>query len=163
VLANDDMSLQAPTLRVDGSGRVNLPKRTINYRLEPKASATLEGQGGKREVAGLLVPVIIKGPWDDITYTPDLTDIARRALEDPEALKEQIEQLGDQAGGLKDALKSIRKQGGNDALVEGLGRVLGGQPAPTDDGGGGGQQGEKAKPAQPEEQVQKLLKGLLGN
>ena len=66
VLANDDMRLRAPALRVDGSGRVNLPKRTINYRIEPKAAATLEGQGGQRDVAGLLVPVIIKGPWDDL-------------------------------------------------------------------------------------------------
>jgi AsmA protein len=162
VLANDDMRLQAPALRIDGSGRVNLPKRTVNYRLEPKASATLEGQGGQREVAGLLVPVIIKGPWDDLTYTPDLTDIARRALEDPEALKQQLEQLGDQAGGLKDALKNMRKEGGNDALAESLGRVLGGgQPAPQD--ARPAEQGEKVKQPKPEEQVQKLLKGLLGN
>ena len=105
MLANDDLTLQAPALRVDGSGRVNLPKRTVNYRLEPTAAATLKGQGGKRDVAGLLVPVIIKGPWDDLTYTPDLTDIARRALEDPEALQQQLEGLGDQADGIKDALK----------------------------------------------------------
>jgi AsmA protein len=157
VLANDDMHLRAPALRIDGSGRVNLPKRTINYRFEPTAAATLEGQGGQRNVAGLLVPVIVKGPWDNLTYTPDFTDIARRALEDPEALKEQIEQLGDQAGGFKDALKKMQKQGGSDALVEGLGRVLGGQPAPA------AQQGEKAKKAKPEEQVEQLLKGLLGN
>jgi AsmA protein len=160
VLANDDMRLQAPALRVDGSGKVNLAKRTINYRLEPKAAATLKGQGGKREVAGLLVPVIIKGPWDDITYTPDLTDLAKRALEDPEALKEQLDALGDQGDGIKDALKKIRKQGGNDALVESLGQVLGAQPAPKGESTAG--EGKKAKQAKPEEQVQQLLKGLLG-
>jgi AsmA protein len=159
VVANDDMHLRAPTLRVDGSGRVNLPKRTLNYRLEPKAAATLEGQGGRRDVAGLLVPVIIQGPWDDLTYTPDLTALARRALEDPEALREQIEQLGDQAGGLKDALEQIEEQGGSEALIEGLGRVLGDRPAPQ----GEPQQGGQAEPRKPEEQVRQLLKGLLGN
>jgi AsmA protein len=159
VLANDDLRLQAPALRIDGSGRVNLPKRTVNYRLEPKASATLEGQGGQRDTAGLLVPVIIKGPWDDLTYTPDLTALARRALEDPEALREQIEQLGDQAGGLKDALEQIEEQGGSEALIEGLGRVLGDRPAPQ----GEPQQGGRAEPRKPEEQVRQLLKGLLGN
>jgi AsmA protein len=158
VLRNDDMSLQAPALRVDGSGRINLPKRTLNYRLEPKAAATLEGQGGEREVAGLLVPVIIKGPWDDLTYTPDLSAVARRALEDPEALKEQVEQLGDQGKAVKDALKDIDKKAGREALIQGLGKALGGQEQPTEgDGRGTGNR------QQPEEPVQKLLKGLLGN
>jgi AsmA protein len=158
VLRNDDMSLQAPALRVDGSGRVNLPKRTLNYRLEPKAAATLEGQGGEREVAGLLVPVIIKGPWDDLTYTPDLSAVARRALEDPEALKEQVEQLGEQGKAVKDALKDIDKKAGREALIEGLGKALGGQDPPAEDAASG-----TGKRQQPEEQVQKLLKGLLGN
>jgi AsmA protein len=159
ILANDDMRLQAPALRVEGSGRVDLPARTLDYRIEPVAAATLEGQGGTRDVAGLLVPVIIRGPWDDLTYTPDLTALARRALEDPEALREQIEQLGDQAGGLKDALEQIEEQGGSEALIEGLGRVLGDRPAPQ----GERQQGGQAEPRKPEEQVRQLLKGLLGN
>jgi hypothetical protein len=110
------------------------------------------------------VPVIIKGPWDDLTYTPDLTAVARRALEDPEALKRQLKQLGDQAGGLKDALKKIEKQGGSEALLEGLGRVLGDPPAPQGERPAReGEQAKPAKPAKPEEQVQQLLKGLLGN
>ena len=158
VLRNDDMSLQAPALRVDGSGRINLPKRTLNYRLEPKAAATLEGQGGEREVAGLLVPVVIKGPWDDLTYTPDLSAVARRALEDPEAIKEQVEQLGEQGKAVKDALKDIDKKAGREALIEGLGKALGGQDQPAEDAGSG-----TGKRQQPEEQVDKLLKGLLGN
>jgi AsmA protein len=163
VLRNDDMRLQAPTLRVDGSGRVNLPKRTLDYRLEPKAAATLEGQGGKREVAGLLVPVMIKGPWDDLTYTPDLSDVALRALENPEAVKEQIKQLGDQGDALKGALKDLNKKEGREALIEGLGKALGGEKKPAE-GAAGAKEGSAAKdPAKPEEQVQKLLKGLLGN
>ena len=156
VLRNDDMRLQAPALRVDGSGRVNLPKRTINYRLEPKLAQTLEGQGGAREVAGLLVPVIVKGPWDDPSIAPDLSAVARRALEDPEALKEQIEQLGDQGKAVKDALKG--RNGGQDALIEGLGQALGGGKKPGDAAGDRGAAKDK-----PEEPVQQLLKGLLGN
>jgi AsmA protein len=164
VLRNDDMRLQAPALRVEGSGRVNLPRRTINYRLEPKLAKTLQGQGGEREVAGLLVPVIIKGPWDDPAVSPDLSAVARRALEDPEALKEQIEQLGDQGKAIKDALKGVDKKAGRDALIEGLGQALGGQDKPAEGDASGAGEGSAAKePAKPEEQVQKLLKGLLGN
>jgi AsmA protein len=162
VLRNDDMRLQAPALRVEGGGRVNLPKRTINYRLEPKLATTLQGQGGEREVAGLLVPVIIKGPWDDPSIAPDLSAVARRALEDPEALKEQIEQLGDQGEALKNALKGVDKKSGRDALIEGLGQALGGKPAERDASGAGDGSAAKDR-AKPEEPVQKLLKGLLGN
>jgi AsmA protein len=35
VLTNDDLRLQAPVLRVAGRGQVNLPARTLDYRLEP--------------------------------------------------------------------------------------------------------------------------------
>ena len=139
VLANDDLWLQAPVLRVAGRGQVNLPARTLDYRLEPKAAQTLEGQGGSREVAGLLVPVIIKGPWAEPAITPDLTGVAQRALEDPEAFKEEVEQQIDQLG---EAGKALKK-GDPQKMLEGL---LGGQ--------GGGQGGDPAR---------KLLKGLFGN
>ena len=109
ILTNNDLWLQAPVLRVAGSGQLNLPERTVNYRIEPRAAPTLEGQGGAREVAGLLVPVIVRGPWDDLTFAPDLESVARRALEDPEAMREQIEQLGQ---GAKAARRSRRPSEG---------------------------------------------------
>ena len=46
ILTNDDMRLQAPVLRVNGRGRVDLPARTLTYLIEPTAAPTLEGQGG---------------------------------------------------------------------------------------------------------------------
>jgi AsmA protein len=140
ILRNDDLWLQAPVMRVAGSGQLDLPRRTVDYRVEPKAAPTLKGQGGEREVAGLLVPVIVRGPWDDLSFTPDVGDLARRALEDPEAVREQIEQLGDVG-------KAIKK-GGAEKALEGLLGGGGGQ------GGEGGQGGDAA---------QKLLKGLFGN
>jgi AsmA protein len=139
ILRNDDLWLQAPIMRVAGSGQLDLAQRTVDYRVEPKAAASLKGQGGEREVAGLLVPVIVRGPWDDLSFTPDVGDLARRALENPEAVREQIEQLGDVG-------KSIKK-GGAEKALEGL---LGG-------GQGEGSKSEGSDPAQ------KLLKGLFGN
>ncbi len=157
ILANDDMHLQAPALRIGGRGTVDLPKRTLDYRIEPKAAKTLEGQGGQQEVAGLLVPVIIRGPWDHLTFTPDLSGVVESALKNPEAVKQQLEDLGGQAKGLEKALKDSGKKGGTDALVEGLSKALGADqtPPPADAGAA------KSQP-KPEEQVQKLLKGLLG-
>jgi AsmA protein len=142
ILKNDDLWLQAPVLRVAGSGQVDLPERTVDYRIEPKAAQTLKGQGGEREVAGLLVPVIVRGPWNDLSFTPDVGDIARRALEDPEAVREQVEQLGDVG-------KAIKKGGAEKALEGLLGQ--------------GGGQGEKSGGGQGGDAAQKLLKGLFGN
>jgi AsmA protein len=142
ILTNDDLWLQAPVLRVAGSGTLNLPQRTVDYRIEPKAASTLEGQGGEREVAGLLVPVIIRGPWDDLSYTPDVSGVVQRALEDPEAFREGVEQQIDQLGDVGDAVKKGKPE---DAV-----RGLLGQGGGKGDKGGGDAAG-------------KLLKGLLGN
>jgi AsmA protein len=151
ILTNNDLWLQAPVLRVAGSGQLNLPERTVNYRIEPKAAPTLEGQGGARDVAGLLVPVIVRGPWDNLTFAPDLESVARRALEDPEAVREQIEQLGRGAEGVGDAIK----EGGAEKVLEGL---LGGQGGGEGETGQGGQSGGEGPEA-----ARKLLKGLFGN
>ena len=151
ILSNDDLWLQAPVLRVAGRGQINLPERTLEYRLEPKAAPTLEGQGGEREVAGLLVPVIVRGPWHDLTFTPDLSSVARRALEDPEAFKEEVEQQIDQLGGAAEGVRDAIRKGDAEKALEGVLRRQGGGE------GESGQAGEGAEAAR------KLLKGLFGN
>jgi AsmA protein len=148
ILTNDDLWLQAPVLRVAGRGQIDLPKRTLDYRFEPKAAPTLEGQGGSRDVAGLLVPVIIRGPWDDPTFTPDVSSVARRALEDPEAFKEEVEQQVDQLGDSADDVRDAIKKGDAEKALEGALRRQGG------DEGESGQGSDAAR---------KLLKGLFGN
>jgi len=149
ILTNNDLWLQAPVLRVAGSGRLNLPERTVDYRVDPKAAPTLQGQGGEREVAGLLVPVIVRGPWDNLTFTPDLSAVARRALEDPEGLKREVEQQVEQLGGAAEGVRDAIKKGDAEKLLEG---VLGGQGGGESPEGGAG--GDAAR---------KLLKGLFGN
>jgi len=152
ILTNDDLWLQAPVMRVAGSGRLDLPQRTVDYRIEPRAAPTLEGQGGEREVAGLLVPVIVRGPWDDLSFTPDLSDVARRALEDPEALREEVEQQIDQLGDVGDDVRKALKKGDTQKAIEGLlGR---GGEGGGESGGGESQGGDPAR---------QLLKGLFGD
>ena len=148
ILTNDDLWLQAPVLRVAGSGTLDLPQRTVDYRIEPKAAKTLEGQGGEREVAGLLVPVVVRGPFDDLSFTPDVSGVVQRALEDPEALREGVEQQIDQLGDVGDDVRDAVKEGDpEDALRGLLGR-----------GGGRGDKDQSGGDA-----AGKLLKGLLGN
>lgn len=77
LLTNKDLALKSPLLRVEGAGSVDLPRRTVTYRVEPKLSATLEGQGGQSDVAGVTVPVVVEGPWDNLTYRPDLAGMVK--------------------------------------------------------------------------------------
>ena len=151
ILTNDDMRLQAPVLRINGRGQVDLPARTVNYLIEPKAAATLEGQGGSQDAAGVLVPVAIQGPWDDLSYKPDLSGVLDAALKSPEALKEEAKRLGSSAKDVKRALEDAAKKGDADALIQGL---TGGSGDGGESEGGGGS---------PEDAAKNLLKGLFKN
>ena len=151
ILANNDLLLQAPTLRVGGAGTVDLPKRRVDYRIEPKASATLEGQEGQTEVAGVLVPVNVEGPFDGLSYRPDLSSLVGQAINDPDALKEQVKQ---QLGTIGDATKDVNSADDIKKKLKGLGEddaknVL--DKLTQGDGEGG------------ESPAGKLLKGLFKN
>jgi len=147
ILANDDLSMQTPGLRVSGQGRADLPARTVSYVVEPKAAATLEGQSGSQDVAGVLVPVLIQGPWNNLTYTPDPAALLDAALNAPET----IEQLGDSAKDVKRALK----KGDAEALIKGLTGAAGGSG--SGDGSGGGESSGSVA----EDAAKQLLNGLF--
>lgn len=100
ILTNDDLKLLSPLVRVTGAGKVDLPARTLNYRVAPKLAATLEGQGGASEAKGLEVPVIIEGPWSAPHFRPDLAGM----LQNPQTMEQ---------------LKSLKEDGGK-SLLKGL-------------------------------------------
>ncbi len=133
ILKNEDLRLLNPLVRLEGRGTVDLPKRIVDYRVEPKVVASLEGQGGG-EAAGILVPVIVSGPWDDLSYRPDLAGVATEMLKDP--------------GKALDTVKGLEKGLGD------LGKI---PEAPSLPGGTGGTQG----PLPPD--AGKAIKKLFGN
>jgi len=108
IVKNDDLFLKSPLLRVDGKGTSDMPNRTVDYRLIPKVVASTEGQGGDSAAAGLALPVQITGPWDNLTFAPDLSGAVDELIKDPskalEGLKSAIPGT-DGAGGPLDALK----------------------------------------------------------
>jgi AsmA protein len=137
-----DLSLVGPLVRMSGEGTINLPARTLNLRVNPQIVASLEGQGGKTDLQGLGVPVVISGPWASPRIYPDIKGI----LENPVAAYEQLnklnqfgggvvklpslDELGEKAGVSGVPLSNIVKDGkiDRDALqqgaVEGLGQLL---------------------------------------
>lgn len=93
ILKNDDLELKSPLLRVGGAGTADLPARTVNYRITPKLAATTQGQGGTADAAGLTVPVIVSGPWHDLSYRPDLEGAIKEQIKDPAKAMEAIKNL----------------------------------------------------------------------
>ncbi len=84
VAVNTDLAMLGPLVRLSGGGVVHMPNQTIDYKVEPKLVASLEGQGGAADLAGFNVPIIIKGPWAKPQIYPDIAGI----LDNPaEALK----------------------------------------------------------------------------
>ncbi len=155
-LANDDFALRAPVLRITGAGTVDLGEQRLDYRLEPRVAATLEGQDAAGESAlqaGL--PIVITGPWSEPQVQLDLGGALSGDIGDPAALAEtlaglaadpaMVQQLGETLGiDAGDALGDV---------LQGLSGALGGQP------GGDGDSDEPAR--DPAEQLLEGLGGLL--
>jgi AsmA protein len=91
-----DLQLVGPLVRMTGAGSVNLPARTLQFRVDPKIVASLEGQGGQADLQGLGVPVVIVGPWTSPRLYPDIQGI----LENPVAAYEQLNKLNQLSGGM---------------------------------------------------------------
>jgi AsmA protein len=66
ILKNSDLKMTSSGLPTTGAGTVDLVQRRVDYKLTPK----LAGE--------LAVPVKITGPWDALSYRPDLAGIANQ-------------------------------------------------------------------------------------
>lgn len=123
IVRNNDLKMFGPLIRVGGAGKVDLPARTVEYRVDPKAVASLEGQGGEADKVGISIPVLIKGPWHDISYAPDLAGIAESALAKP---GEAVKAVKGTVEGVKDTVKDVKK-----GVTGGVGSLLGGDKSKT--------------------------------
>ena len=109
---------------------MDAPVKQLNFRVDPRLVASLEGQGGKQDLTGLGVPVMISGAWGAPKIYPDIKGI----LENPTAAYEQLRQLGtgvvklpgmdklDKTGTPQSVIKDGKVN--KDALMQGLGGLL---------------------------------------
>jgi len=112
--------LLSPLVRARARGKADLVKEILNMRIEPKFVATLRGQGDTVRRAGVMVPVLVTGPFEAPVFSPDLAGMLRgqimeEGIPDPEELKKLIKdkqkekeapkELQDKA---KDTLKGLR-------------------------------------------------------
>jgi AsmA protein len=143
VLQNSDLKLVAPYLTAAGSGEVGLGARDLDYRIRPTALAAEDGTGG------VMVPLLITGPWADPTFRLDLESIARERMEaEAKAVEERLKA---EAKAAEDKAKA--------ELEERLEQELGIEIAPEESLGDAAQRGlEKAL----EEEALKALEDILG-
>jgi hypothetical protein len=134
ILTNQDLLLIGPLLRVTGTGTVDIPQKTLAYRVDPKIVASLEGQGGSQDLEGFAVPIRVEGPWSRPRIYPEIEGI----LQDPQKALDQLRKLG---SGLFGGTSSVEPATGsgttgksvedriNEELSKGLGKLLGGSGA----------------------------------
>ena len=108
-----NLRLLGPLVRINGSGIVDLAAKTLQFKLDPKLVASLKGQGGPADPLGFGVPVNVEGSWDDPGIYPNVAGI----LSDPDDAYAKLNALGQVLFG--------KGQGGLDALMQGLGTILG--------------------------------------
>ena len=101
VAANKDLKLLNPFVRLTGAGVIDLGQQTLDYRVEPKAVKSIEGQGGKHDVTGIGIPFRIHGPWSKPSYEPDLSGVMNNAVDDILQGKNPLEGLKGLIGGKK--------------------------------------------------------------
>ncbi len=78
VARNDDLAMKSPFLRLAGAGDIDIGAGQMNYLAKATLVNTSTGQGGKEadKVKGLTVPVRVTGPFDALSYKPELGDLA---------------------------------------------------------------------------------------
>ncbi|MGE0238224.1 MAG: AsmA family protein [Parvibaculaceae bacterium] len=145
IAATTNLNFTSPVMMVKGSGTVDLPRQALNLKVSPTLTLA-EAQG--LDLAGLAVPIIVKGPWAGPKIYPDIAGI----LENPQAAYDTLRKLVGEGttASLKEKGEKIKEQI-KDKVSDEIGKALGDDAA--------GQEAGKVI----EDQGQKLLKGLFGN
>ena len=107
LLRNSDLAMTAPWGAITGAGEVDLGARRLDYLITPGVSARDDGS------ARVNVPVRVEGPWDDLSYRPDLEAMANQEL------SEEIDALEDAAA---DAVRDVVRDSLGVNIEEGASR-----------------------------------------
>ncbi len=158
IAQTDNLLMLSPLVRLNSVGVANLPRRTVDFRINPKIVASLEGQGGAEDLSGIEIPFMVTGSFDNPTITPDLAAVLRdpqKTINTIEQIGRSLEELRDGRGGdgIKGAIQGLT---GDRQPKEFLDLLVGG-------GGGNAQPGQDgAEPQAPPPITEDLFKQILG-
>jgi len=97
-------SLKSPFIRIVTTGTADLVKETLDFRVEPKAVASIKGQGDAAQRSGLMVPVLVSGTFASPKFRPDLSAAAKQNIEKQIFESKEAQKLLE-----KDELKPLEK------------------------------------------------------
>lgn len=86
-------TLASPLLRILATGKADLVKETLDFRVEPKLVKTIVGQGDTEQRSGIMVPVIVGGTFSKPTFRPDLEGMLKKGLEGGLPKPSELEQM----------------------------------------------------------------------
>jgi len=103
VVDTQKLQAQAPFMRIDGSGTVDIAKEKLDYLVKTKIVASDKGQGGEdlKELNGLTIPVKLKGALTSPDVSLDLgslmeqkakQEVKKKIDDKKEDLKKDIEE-----------------------------------------------------------------------
>jgi AsmA protein len=113
---SSDLTLVGPLVKMTGAGTVDLGRKSLAFRVEPKLVMTTQGQGRAGDPVGFGIPVVIDGPWAQPRIYPDMAGM----LDNPDAAYARLKEMGQGLFGPGGGL------GGNGLGGSGLGGLLGG-------------------------------------
>ena len=145
IAATNNLNFMSPVMSVKGAGIIDLPHQALNLKVSPTLTLA-EAQG--LDLAGLAVPIIVKGPWASPRIYPDIAGI----LENPQTAYDTLRKLVGEGttASLKEKGQQIQQQV-KDKVSNEIGKALGDDAA-----------GREASEII-DNQGQKLLKDLFGN
>lgn len=136
------ISLVGPFLAMAGTGSVNLPDQTLDLRLAPKATTTIDGEGGK----AYTIPMRITGTFSQPKIGIDAEALLRGRVET--GLQNILSNIGKKNSDGTETDKGANSSDPAKSLLEG---VLGGsrpkQQAPAEQQPGSGDETATAPPA----------------
>lgn len=87
IVTNEDLLMTAPFGELTGAGTVSVGQQAMDYTVIPRV---LYGEGSE---GGVRVPLRIRGPWSNLSYSLDLEALAQQELqEELDALEERATQ-----------------------------------------------------------------------
>jgi len=97
-------SMKSPFIRVIAAGTADLVKETLDFRVEPKAVASIKGQGAEDQGGGIMVPVVVSGTFSSPKFRPDVSAAAKQEIQKQIFKSKEGQPLEKSA---KDALKGL--------------------------------------------------------
>jgi AsmA protein len=92
--------LKSPFIRVIAAGTADLVKETLDFRVEPKAVASITGQGDAAQRSGIMVPVVVSGTFASPKFRPDVNAAAKQEIQKQILQSGEGESIEKKAGGI---------------------------------------------------------------